>query len=91
MLKKDYEIVENPPKPISWDEYAKTSYDEYWNLNMLGMPELWSCREMINLKNNTRNNMINFFISKSPHEVQFFIFNSKSSFCISCKSFPCLH
>ena len=32
MLKKHYEIIENPPQPISWDEYSKTSYDEYLSL-----------------------------------------------------------
>ena len=32
MLKKHYEIVENPPQPISWDEYAKASFDEYCDL-----------------------------------------------------------
>lgn len=32
MFKKHYEIIENPPQPISWDEYAKTSYGEYLNL-----------------------------------------------------------
>lgn len=32
MLKKYYEIVESPPQPISWDEYAKTSYNEYLSL-----------------------------------------------------------
>ena len=29
MFKKNYEIIQNAPAPISWDEYSRSSYDEY--------------------------------------------------------------
>lgn len=29
MFAKEYEIIPNPPAPITWDEYAKESYAEY--------------------------------------------------------------
>lgn len=32
MLEKKYEIVPNPPAPLSWDNYAKDSYAEYQTL-----------------------------------------------------------
>lgn len=32
MFSKKYEIVDDAPPPISWDDYAKTSYMEYLNL-----------------------------------------------------------
>lgn len=32
MFSKKYEIVENAPLPISWDDYAKTSYADYLDL-----------------------------------------------------------
>jgi len=32
MFKKNYEIIQNAPAPISWDEYSRSSYDEYQSL-----------------------------------------------------------
>ena len=29
MFAREYEIIPNPPAPITWDEYAKESYIEY--------------------------------------------------------------